>query len=118
VIGPRAGGRRWRCPTRAPEEGIPAASESAIGKKRLVRSVRKRTLARPREGYEAGSKVRATSQNAIGKKISGCSFQPIDELEAGDASNPGAIRTEHMYDMATSRHGDLAARQADNECNG
>ena len=40
VIGPLAGFRRWRCPIPRAEDGSPAASQSAIGKKKLVRFVR------------------------------------------------------------------------------
>jgi hypothetical protein len=74
VIGPLAGIRRGRCPRarRRTEAGLPVK----------VRLVRKSWcapcgggLAVPVEGHEADGKVRATSQNAVGKKIWRWSWQ-------------------------------------------
>ena len=67
VIGPLAGFRQLRRPTRTPEEGSPAASQSANGEKRLVRFVR-RTLARQVKDTRRTARCRATSHNAIGEK--------------------------------------------------
>jgi hypothetical protein len=68
MIGSLGGFRRGALSERASEDGSRAASQSAIGKKKLVHSL-PRGLAAPVEGHEADGKVRATSQNAVGKKI-------------------------------------------------
>ena len=67
VIGPLAGFRRGRLPDRASEDGSPAASQSAIGKKKLVRSVRGELAARVKDTRQT-ARCRATSQNAFGEK--------------------------------------------------
>jgi hypothetical protein len=53
-------------PDPAAEDGSRAASQSAIGKKKLVRSVR--GLAARVKDTRQTARCRATSQNAIGKK--------------------------------------------------
>jgi len=54
-------------PNRASEHGGRAASQSAIGKKKLVRSVREELAARVTDTRQT-ARCRATSQNAFGKK--------------------------------------------------
>ena len=49
------------------EDGSPAASQSAIGRKKLGRSVRGKMAARVKDTRQT-ARCRATSQNAIGEK--------------------------------------------------
>ncbi len=67
VIGPLAGFRRGAAHRRASEDGSPAASQSAIGKKKLVRFVRGGLAARVKDTRRR-ARCRATSQDAFGEK--------------------------------------------------
>jgi len=66
MIGPPAGFRRGRCPIARRRTEARAASQSAIGKKKLVRSVR--GMAPRVKDTRETARCRTTSQNAIGEK--------------------------------------------------